>query len=109
MKFCPRDGMTLVLDNESSHGGYRFRCAVCPYVKKLQPNELLSLKTKYETKKVGDVLGGEEAWKNVPETDAFCRACQHTRAYYMQLQTRSADEPMTIFYKCVKCKKQWKE
>ena len=43
------------------------------------------------------------------QTDAVCPNCPHRRAYYMQFQTRSADEPMTVFYKCVKCKHRWKE
>lgn len=30
---------------------------------------------------------------------ALCPACGHRRAYFMQLQIRSADEPMTTFYK----------
>lgn len=29
-----------------------------------------------------------------------CPKCEHPRAYFMQIQTRSADEPMTTFYKC---------
>jgi len=27
----------------------------------------------------------------------------------MQIQIRSADEPMTTFYKCTKCSYQWRE
>ena len=53
--------------------------------------------------------GGEAAWANVDQTDAVCPNCPHRRAYYMQFQTRSADEPMTVFYRCVQCKKRWKE
>ena len=60
-------------------------------------------------KKVDDVLGGEDAWANVDQTDATCPACDNRRAYYLQIQIRSADEPMTIFYRCtaVACKKTW--
>lgn len=52
-----------------------------------------------ERKKVDDVLGGEKAWENVDQADARCPACDNPRAYFMQIQIRSADEPMTIFYK----------
>ena len=40
-----------------------------------------------------------------------CPKCDHPRAYYMQLQTRSADEPMTVFFKCcnTQCNHRWKE
>lgn len=109
MKFCPWDGTILVLDNESNYSGYRFRCPICFYVDKIKADDTFILRTVYATKKVDDILGGDEAWKNVPETEALCPHCGNKRAYYMQLQTRSADEPMTVFYKCTKCKEQWKE
>jgi DNA-directed RNA polymerase III subunit RPC11 len=37
------------------------------------------------------------------------KACESTKAYYRQMQIRSADEPMTTFYKCVECGMQWRE
>jgi DNA-directed RNA polymerase subunit M/transcription elongation factor TFIIS len=38
-----------------------------------------------------------------------CPSCSHGYAYFMEVQTRSADEPATIFYKCVDCGYRWKE
>lgn len=40
-----------------------------------------------------------------------CPKCEHPRAYFMQLQTRSADEPMTTFYKCCRaqCGHRWRD
>ena len=35
--------------------------------------------------------------------------CRNDQAYWYQLQIRSADEPMTAFYKCTKCAKEWRE
>ena len=37
-------------------------------------------------------MGGAEAWKNVDQTEAQCPKCNHMRAYFIELQTRSADE-----------------
>jgi DNA-directed RNA polymerase subunit M/transcription elongation factor TFIIS len=34
--------------------------------------------------------------------------CDSQLAWFYQLQTRSADEPPTSFYKCTKCSKQWR-
>lgn len=51
-------------------------------------------------KEVDDVLGGEGAWDNVDQTAAQCpnRDCSDgTRAYFFQLQIRSADEPVSIY------------
>jgi DNA-directed RNA polymerase III subunit RPC11 len=39
----------------------------------------------------------------------MCPRCSHQRAYFFQMQTRSADEPMSTFYRCVECGHQWKE
>lgn len=62
-------------------------------------------------KEVDDVLGGKEAWKDVDSTEVQggCPKCSGKRAYFKQIQIRSADEPMTTFYKCTECAYQWKE
>ena len=42
-------------------------------------------------------------------TDNFeCRKCGSKRCSYYQLQTRSADEPMTTFVTCINCGNRWK-
>ena len=85
----------------------RFLCQTCPYIQTVR--HAISKKLPLTRKKVDDVLGGEDAWKNVDQTDAPCPDCGHGKAYYMQIQIRSADEPMTTFYKCVKCGKTWND
>lgn len=74
-------------------------------------------------KEVEDVMGGPGAWDNVDQTDgsghlypndvqcgcyselmheiAQCKEekCEGSRAFFYQVQIRSADEPMTTFYK----------
>lgn len=57
------------------------------------------------------IIGGSADWNNVDSTDAVCPKCSHGRAYFHQVQTRSADEPMTIFYKCCNetCGKNWRD
>ena len=42
-------------------------------------------------------------------TDTFtCRKCKSKRCTYTAVQTRSADEPMTIFVSCLDCGQRWK-
>jgi DNA-directed RNA polymerase subunit M/transcription elongation factor TFIIS len=42
-------------------------------------------------------------------TDMFtCKKCRSKECTYYELQTRSADEPATIFVTCLKCGKNWK-
>jgi DNA-directed RNA polymerase subunit M/transcription elongation factor TFIIS len=38
-----------------------------------------------------------------------CARCKKTECTYYELQTRSADEPMTMFITCIFCKKRWKQ
>jgi DNA-directed RNA polymerase subunit M/transcription elongation factor TFIIS len=43
-------------------------------------------------------------------TDQFkCRRCLKRECTYYELQTRSADEPMTIFITCLNCGKEWRQ
>ena len=42
-------------------------------------------------------------------TDMFqCSRCRERKCTYYQMQTRSADEPMTTYVTCCKCNKRWK-
>jgi transcription elongation factor S-II len=42
-------------------------------------------------------------------TDTFtCRKCKSKKCTYTQVQTRSADEPMTTFVSCIDCGCRWK-
>lgn len=43
-------------------------------------------------------------------TDRFlCKRCHKRECTYYELQTRSADEPMTIFITCLNCGKHWRQ
>jgi transcription elongation factor S-II len=43
-------------------------------------------------------------------TDQFkCRRCAKRECTYYEFQTRSADEPMTIFIMCLNCGKEWRQ
>lgn len=85
----------------------RYFCQCCPYVYNI--DRKISKMAPIVKKQVDDVLGGEEAWKNVAKTDATCPKCQYMQAYFMEIQTRSADEPATLFFKCVQCGHRWRE
>jgi transcription elongation factor S-II len=43
-------------------------------------------------------------------TDQFlCGRCHKRECTYYEMQTRSADEPMTIFITCLNCGKHWRQ
>ena len=51
----------------------------------------------------------KSAGNNQSETDMFkCGKCQKRKTSYYQMQTRSADEPMTTFVTCLNCDHRWK-
>nr|CCA19262.1 DNAdirected RNA polymerases III 12.5 kDa polypeptide putative [Albugo laibachii Nc14] len=105
MHFCPSCGNILLIEPSV--------CALCLEVEASVRGLYMLCKTRIEKrvklqrKQVDAILGGDEAWDNVNQTEAWCPHCEHNHAYFMQIQIRSADEPSTTFYKCVQCKKQW--
>lgn len=65
--------------------------------KVLKDKQLKQLKQMYEINKEGLT------------TQFKCRRCGKRECTYFELQTRSADEPMTTFITCVNCNYHWKE
>ena len=49
-----------------------------------------------------------EVRQEVATDDFTCPKCHQKKCTFYQLQTRSADEPMTTFVTCVNCGKRWK-
>ena len=49
----------------------------------------------------GDKDGGSDMFK--------CKRCGKAKTRYWEMQTRSADEPMTIFIRCLNCGKEWRQ
>jgi len=45
---------------------------------------------------------------NIVEGAFKCRRCGSEKTTYYQMQTRSADEPMTTFVQCCECPARWK-
>ena len=45
----------------------------------------------------------------LPKTRVQCPKCTHTEAYFVIRQTRAADEPETMIYRCCKCNHSWRE
>jgi DNA-directed RNA polymerase III subunit RPC11 len=77
----------------------RLECQTCPY-------EYLLTKRFYERKTFvrrerEDVFGGPGAWDNAQKAQMQCPkdGCDGDEAAFFQVQIRSADEPMTGFYK----------
>jgi len=68
-----------------------------PYAKKMEERIIKDLRKAYLANEV----------KN-QEGFFTCARCKSKKTSYYQLQTRSADEPMTTFVTCLNCDKNWK-
>ena len=56
-----------------------------------------------------EILILDESNDTMPKTKVECPNCGHNEAFFVLRQTRSADEPETRIYRCVKCKHSWRE
>ncbi|GAA5846879.1 hypothetical protein JCM9279_004479 [Rhodotorula babjevae] len=77
----------------------------------MDPKDMASDERKAENRKLvaENLFKAQAAAPQQAETDAFqCGKCKQRRCMYYQMQTRSADEPMTTFVTCLSCNNRWK-
>lgn len=75
------------------------------------PQDMASEERKAQDRKLAEenLFKARGAGPQQAETDAFrCARCGQRKCTYYQMQTRSADEPMTTFVTCVNCNCRWK-
>ncbi|KAJ5911362.1 uncharacterized protein N7473_000665 [Penicillium subrubescens] len=113
--FCPNCSNVLTISRADSTTQYpmgvnRFECRTCPYEDIIGDKSYYE-KTDMKQKEVEDVFGGANEFANADSVGTQCPAenCNGDRAYFFQLQIRSADEPMTTFLKCTSCGARWRE
>jgi DNA-directed RNA polymerase subunit M/transcription elongation factor TFIIS len=82
---------------KTKHVGFLTHQEICPDKWK----ELLDAKMKRDKHKF-------EVDKRGATSEFKCRRCNERECSYYQLQTRSADEPMTTFVTCLNCGNNWK-
>ncbi len=84
---------------QAKTGNNRLECRSCPY--EFAIDEPLYQRRDFARKEKEDVFGGPGAWDNAQKAKVQCAAdnCEGYEAAFFQVQIRSADEPMTSFYK----------
>lgn len=100
MKFCPKCEVRLKKSNKTS--------AICP---KCGYSEGNAKETKKETKEelsALNIVEGDEGKETLSTIKIDCEKCGNNEAVWWMLQTRSADEPTTQFYRCTKCSHTWR-
>ncbi|MGA7043854.1 MAG: transcription factor S [Nitrososphaeraceae archaeon] len=110
MKFCPKCETRMKPRIEQGI----VLCPKCGFTADKEQHQLLS-KTKTTTPssenssgsslKVMDTDKGPTA---LPTTSAECPKCGNSTAFWWMLQTRSADEATTQFYRCTGCSHTWR-
>lgn len=96
--FCKKCGKLMTYEES------RLICSGCGHSEK---GEELIIKDRKKIIKKIEIVTEED---NInPIIGKECTKCKNNKAYTWALQTRSADEPETIFYKCTKCKHLWRE
>ncbi|XP_047178645.1 DNA-directed RNA polymerase III subunit RPC10-like [Vigna umbellata] len=110
MEFCPTCGNMLQFELPYLDRPARFFCSACPYVCHVNNRVKIKRKQRLVKKEIEPIISPDDM-KNAPKTEATCPYCGHGEAAFKEFQTRSADEPATLFYCCLndKCQKQWRE
>ncbi|GLC36228.1 hypothetical protein PLESTB_001366200 [Pleodorina starrii] len=78
---------------------------------RMSAEEMASDEQKRKNREMKDWLAKEatRGVNNAATTDMFqCGRCKQRKCTYYQMQTRSADEPMTTFVTCTNCGQRWK-
>jgi transcription factor S len=91
---CPRCGFSATKENGKKEAGF------------VTSSNLL-----YPDKNVGSslkVMDSERGPDALPTTAVDCPKCGNNNAFWWMLQTRSADEAATQFYRCTKCGHTWR-
>lgn len=98
MEFCPKCGSLIMVQDGKA------KCAGCNY----SPKNPVSIKSSEKIEKRKEIAVISEKEKTYPEVEIDCPKCEHKKAFFWTIQTRSSDEPETRFFKCTKCDHTWR-
>ena len=102
MKFCPKCEVKL------KKGTSGLQCSKCGYTEGKEEKQTKKIIENEEQEESILAFEGNEGEESHPTIKIECEKCGHDEAIWWMLQTRSADEPTTQFYRCTKCKNTWR-
>ena len=106
MDFCPKCEIRLKKDNNRSS----LVCPKCDYVKE---NIAKTDQTKLDESNSDFTVMGKDDMKIAKGLESTikidCEKCHNQEGVWWTFQTRSADEPETKFYRCIKCNYTWRD
>jgi DNA-directed RNA polymerase subunit M len=83
-------------------------CRKCHRKSSLKGEKIKITEEMHEPKKEIVVMGKDEGVAELPKTKTMCPQCENNEAHWWMQQTRTADEPPTLFFKCTKCGYSWR-
>ncbi|MFH1592475.1 MAG: transcription factor S [Candidatus Woesearchaeota archaeon] len=101
--FCPKCSAILV---PKKVGKKTKMVCSCGYKEKNKIS--LVMKEDVVEKKEDRIEVVDKRVETLPKTKEACPKCKNPEAYYSLLQTRSADEAATRFFRCTKCGHTWR-
>lgn len=101
MKFCPKCDLRL---RKSDSG---LKCPECGYLESRDAGAKRPASSEQGVSEFNVIDDNEKEMRSTTKTD--CPKCGHDEAAWWMIQTRSADEPSTRFYRCTKCSHTWRD
>ena len=112
MDFCPECGKLLHTD-KNKKGETILICSKCKYKRELEDNEEVIFTEEVEhdlIREMTTVLNETQSDSTKPTKEMYCPACKkNQKISFWMLQTRSADESPTRFFRCTACGETWRE
>ena len=111
IEFCPKCGTRLVLKRKGNSKEPVLTCPKCGYEKPAEtlipsPRRITEIRPEDHIIVISEK---EQKLKTLPVITIECPKCGNNLAYVWQVQTRSADEASTQFFRCVRCGYTWRE
>jgi len=106
LKFCEKCGNLLLVKKKREK--IYLVCRKCHREYKTKGEKVTISEAVHEAKRGIVFMGKEEEVAELPKTKIVCPKCENTDAFWWMQQTRGADEPPTLFYKCCKCGYSWR-
>jgi DNA-directed RNA polymerase subunit M len=114
MKFCPKCDTRIRNTNEEK----TLTCVKCGHA--ISGGELTStvsydggrgtetVSTYDSSENNLKIMDSDKPVEALPTTNIDCPKCSNNLAFWWMLQTRSADEATTQFYRCTQCSHTWR-
>ncbi|MBY9001160.1 MAG: transcription factor S [Candidatus Heimdallarchaeota archaeon] len=112
MDFCPNCGKILQTE-KNKKGQTILLCLKCGFKRDLETDEKVTLTEEIEhdlTREMTIVMNESEIDTTKPTKEMYCSKCENKQKIsFWMVQTRSADESPTRFFRCTACGETWRE